>query len=443
MRNCFVRVAFALIISLCAATAAMGDIKVKSKTSFAGQAAEGTTYIKGARQRTTQSFGGAYSIDSLFQCDLKRMIQINDRAKRYMITQLAGEDSSTAAAKPQPGTTQPGATRRGGVVTYTTTITDTGERKNFFGYTARHLKSVMTADSSPDACSPVKMRIETDGWYIDFDADLSCSTDGQSTPQFGAARPACRDEIRFKRVGTAKQGYAVLATTTIYDENGRVTSTSTTEVIEISKATLDASLFDVPAGYTEAKDYQELMGIPSVGSTMDPSGLPSGRNTESATGSTNATGSAQAKRPGAIRVGVVAINNKTDRSPSTDSVRAALIGNINGGNIEAVPIDSTSAPAIEAEAKQKGCDYILYTDIAQLKKSGSKVGGLLGRASGVGVGGEKYEARLDFKLFPVGNPSPQLTSSSTAKEEGAEEVSLTAAADREAKTVVAELQKKR
>ena len=96
------------------------------------------------------------------------------------------------------------------MVTYTTTITDTGERKTFFGYTARHLKSVMTADSSPDACSPVKMRIETDGWYIDFDADLSCSTDGQSAPQFSAARPACRDEIRFKRVGTAKLGYAVL-----------------------------------------------------------------------------------------------------------------------------------------------------------------------------------------------------------------------------------------
>ena len=103
MRNCFVRVAFALIISLGAATAAFGDIKVKTKTSFAGQAAEGTTYIKGARQRTSQSFGGAYSIDTLYQCDLKRMIQINDRAKRYMITPLAGEDSSTAAAKPQPG----------------------------------------------------------------------------------------------------------------------------------------------------------------------------------------------------------------------------------------------------------------------------------------------------------------------------------------------------
>ncbi|HJQ70692.1 MAG TPA: hypothetical protein VKA70_17085 [Blastocatellia bacterium] len=443
MRNCFVRITFAIIISLGAAVAAFGDIKIKTKTSFAGQAAEGTTYIKGARQRTSQSYGGAISFDTLYQCDLKRMIQLNDRAKKYMISQLGGEDSSTSAAKPQPGEGQPGATRRGGVVTYTTTITDTGERKNFFGYTARHLKSIMTADSSPDACSPVKMRIETDGWYIDFDADVNCANDGQAAPQFGVGRPACRDEVRFKRVGTAKLGYPVLVTTTVYDENGRVTTTSTSEVVEISKATLDASLFDLPAGYTEAKDYQELMGIPSVGSMTDPSSMPSVRGADSATDTTGAMSAAQAKRPGAVRVGVVAVNNKTDRSPSTDSVRAALISSISSGNIEAVPIDSTSASAIEAEAKQKGCDYVLYTDIAQLKKSGSKVGGLLGRASGVGVGGEKYEARLDFKLFAVGSSSSQLTSSSTAKEEGAEDVSLMAAADKEAKTVIAEIQKNR
>jgi hypothetical protein len=440
MKNCFVRVAFALIISLGAATAAFGDIKVKTKTTFSGQAMEGTTYIKGARQRTSQSFGGAYSLDTLFQCDLKRMIQINDRAKKYMVTPLAGETASTSAERPQSGSTQPTTTRRGGVVTYTTTITDTGERKTFFGYTARHLKSVMVADSSPNACSPVKLRIETDGWYIDFDANINCSTDAQYAPQFSAAKPECQDETRFKRVGTAKLGYPVLVTTTIYDQNGSVTSTSSTEVVEISKATLEASLFDVPADYTQAKDYQELMGIPAVGSMTDRSGMPTGSSTESAT---SARGAAQAKRAGVIRVGVVAINNKTDRSPSTDSVRSALIGSITGSNIEAVAIDSNSASAIEAEAKQKECDYILYTDIAQLKKSGSKVGGLLGRASGVGGGGEKYEARLDFKLIPVGGSSPQLTSSSSAKEEGAEEVSLTAAADREAKSVVAELQKKR
>ena len=441
MKSFSVRVAFALIISLGAATAALGDIKIKTKTNMAGQAAEGATYIKGSRQRTSQNFGGAYSLDTLTQCDLKRMIQINDRAKKYMVSPLVAESSSEAAGRPQPDPSQPAATRRGGVITYTTTITDTGERKSFFGYNARHLKSVMTTDSTPNACSPVKMRIETDGWYIEFEYDVSCSSDGQYMPRspYGA-RPECQDEVRFKRVGAAKLGYPVLVTTTIYDENGRVTSTSTTEVVELSKATLDASLFDIPAGYTEAKDYQELMGIPAVGSMSGPGQMPEGSRSGSAA---SAMGAGQAKAPGTIRVGVVAVNNKTSGSPSTDTVRGALIGSLNGSNINAVPIDSSSASAIEAEAKQKGCDYILYTDIAQLKKSGSKVGGLLGRAAGVGGAGEKYEARLEFRLVATGSTSPQLTSSSTAKEEGGEDASLTAAADRVGKAVVAELQKKR
>ncbi len=438
MKSFSVRAAFALVISLVAATAALGDIKIKTKTNMAGQAVEGATYIKGSRQRTSQSFGGAYSMDTLYQCDLKRMIQLNDRAKKYMISPLVAETTSNAAGKPQPGPAQPATTQRGGVITYTTTITDTGERKNFFGYNARHLKSVMTADSTPNACSPVKMRIETDGWYIDFEYDVSCASDGQYAPRtpYGA-RPDCQDEVRSKRVGAAKLGYAVLVTTTIYDENGRVTSTLTTEVVELSKATLDASLFDIPSDYTEAKDYQELMGIPAVGSTMGADRMAERPRAESV------PSAGQTKSPGTIRVGVVTVNNKTNSSPSTDTVRSALIGSINGSNIDAVPIDSNSASAIEAEAKQKGCDYILYTDIAQLKKSGSKVGGLLGRATGVGAANEKYEARLDFKLVPTGSSSPQLTSSSTAKEEGAEDVSLTAAADRAGKTVVAELHKKR
>ena len=441
MKSFSVRVAFALIISLGAAAAALGDIKVKTKTSIAGQAAEGATYIKGSRQRVSQSFGGAYSMDTIYQCDLKRVVQLNDRAKKYMISPLVAETSSSAAGKPEPGPSQPAATRRGGVITYTTTITDTGERKNFFGYNARHLKSVMTADSTPNACNPVNMRIETDGWYIDFEYDVNCASDGQYSPRtpYGA-RPDCQDEVRFKRVGAAKLGYAVLVTTTVYDENGRVTSTSTTEVVELSKTTLDASLFDIPSGYAEAKDFQELMGIPSVGTMAGNNPMPESPRTGSAA---SAAGAAQAKAPGSVRVGVVAVNNKTGGSPSIDAVRGALIGSISGSNVDAVMIDSSSAPAIEAEAKQKGCDYILYTDIAQLKKSGSKVGGLLGRAAGVGGAGEKYEARLDFRLVATGSTSPLLTSSSTAKEEGGEDVSLTAAADRAGKIVVAELQKKR
>ena len=125
-------------------------------------------------------------------------------------------------------------------------------------------------------------------------------------PGGGGGRPDCRDEIRFKRSGAGKMGYPILVTTTVYLDGGQ-TSVSTTEVAELTTTPLDAALFEVPAGYTEAKDYQELMGIPSVGSLPGAATQPRTEPAGSAAGT---------KQPGKIRVGVVTITNKTDRSPS-------------------------------------------------------------------------------------------------------------------------------
>src|SRR5262249_13719189 len=159
-----------------------------------------------------------------------------------------------ASRQKPPAERQPTTTRRGGVVTYTSTITDTGERKKMFGFTARHLKASMVAESSPDACNPTKVHIESDGWYIDFELGFNCGFDRPpSAPMVGRYKPECQDEMHFKRLGSGKLGYPVLVTTTIYSDSGQTTST-TTEVIELDNATLDQSLFEVPAGYTEAKN---------------------------------------------------------------------------------------------------------------------------------------------------------------------------------------------
>lgn len=426
---------FALILSLVAASSASADIKMKTKNTSPGNVSEGTIYIKGARQRSNQSYG-SFEMVTLTQCDLKRTVQINDKAGTYMVTPMAPASSTTTpAAKQSAVPSQPTTTQRGGVVTYISAINDTGERKKMFGFTARHIKTSMTVESSPDACNPSRFRMETDGWYIDLDFSFNCDMDGApvaSAPQ--GVRPDCKDEIRFKKSGTGKLGYPVLLTTTIYLDGGQ-TSTSTTEVVELTTTPLEASLFEVPAGYTEAKDYQALMGIPSVETIT--SGQPA---TQPPTDS--AVSPATTKRPGTVRVGVVWIGNKTDRSPSVDMLRSRLIGNIIDSDIEAVPLDSRTPADIEAEAKRKGCDYILYTDIMLLKTSG-KAGGLLGRATGVGALKERVESRLDFRLFPVGNPSPQLVSSATAKEDGSEDASLSAAAGLEAKAVVAEVRKRK
>jgi hypothetical protein len=426
---------FALILSLVAASSASADIKMKTRNTSPGNTSEGTIYIKGARQRANQSYG-TFEMVTLTQCDLKRTVQINDKARTYMITPMVTASSTTTTAERQPATpSQPTATRRGGVVTYISAINDTGERKKMFGFTARHIKTSMTVESSPDACNPSRFRMETDGWYIDLDFSFNCDLDGASVasvPQ--GARPDCKDEVRFKKTGTGKLGYPILVTTTIYLDGGQ-TSSSTTEVVELTTTPLEASLFEVPAGYTEAKDYQALMGMPSVESTT--SGLPATQSTDDRMGSAATT-----KRAGTVRVGVVWIANKTDRSPSVDMLRSRLIGGIIESNIDAVPLDSRTPADIEAEARRKECDYILYTDIALLKTSG-KAGGLLGKATGIGALKERVESRLDFRLFPVGDSTPQLTSAATAKEDGSEDVSLSAAAGQEAKAVVAEVRKRK
>ena len=83
--------------------------------------------------------------------------------------------------------------------------------------------------------------------------------------------------------------------------------------------------------------------------------------------------------------------------------------------------------------------------ISSLKQAsaGRKMGGLLGRAAGVGsMGVDKSESRVDLRLIPVGSSSPQLESSATAKEEG-DEASVGTALEREARMVIAGVRKKR
>ena len=413
------------------------DLKITYRTTTSGQAMENTTMLKGARERTEMKLGYGRDIINVTQCDLKRILQISDGAKKYVITPMETGDATPNTAAVAGGTSAPA--RRGGVVNYTTNAVDTGERKEMFGFQARHVKTSLIIESSPDACNPVKQRMETDGWYIDFSFGLNCDLGGR--PQMGipSMPGGCRDSVRFNRQGSARTGYALLETTTSYGPDGRVLFSSTKEVIELSREPLDAALFDIPAGYVEAASAQELYAMPSMGemsSQVADSQPPTGR-TQNAPSNLSS-----AKTPG-IRVGVVQINNKTDRGVSQEALRLRLIGQIQGDGVEAIPLNAISPREAEAEAKAKQCDFILYTDLTTLKASSAKkLGGFLGRATGVGSGGvDKTEAKVEFQLFAVGETTARLKSAATAKEEG-DEASTGTALDQEAKQVSAEVRKK-
>ena len=413
-----------------------GDFKITIKSTVGGNTYQSTTMIKGSRQRDETSMGGMnQSQINITQCDLKRTIQINDSTRKYLITPMDTGEGDTTGAGAGHATSTPGSAQRGGVVTMTINTVDTGERKEMFGFTARHLKRTTMMESGPGACSQQKMRIENDGWYINLEYGIACETSGRP-PQTGAmSAQGCRDRYQYRHTGPTKLGFPLIETTTMYGEDGRANFTMTREVIELTRQSLDAALFDIPAGYTQAASQQEMYGAPSTEQTT-PTREQAGQNT-APTGNpaTNAPSTANAQAR--AKVGVVEFNNKAKAAVSTDSLRQQLIAVLNGNGIDAVALNASSASEAALEAKAKGCTYILYTDISTLKaaSAGKKLGGFLGKATGVSSGDSgKSEAKLDFRLVPVDGTSPKLQSTASAKEETAD-ASVNAALQEEARAV--------
>jgi hypothetical protein len=379
------------------ATAIFGDVKIKSRQTMSGQSSENTTYIKGKRQRMEMAGGTTVMIT---QCDLRRDIQIMPQPKTYLIN-LYDEGGNTATPSVTNAAGAP--VTKGGVVTTTVTNKDTGERKQMFGYTARHIITTMITESSPDACSNQKSKMEIDGWYIDAAFGIDCDEARAAGYMRRSEKTGCQDKHNMKSVGAAKTGYPVLVKTTMYDENDKPSFTSTSEVIELSKATLDPALFDIPEGYREVKSSTELYSsmtaqsssgkmssMPGAGG-MDDDDSP--RNSNSGMNSNvkamaNSTQSVSAKvgekKAGVVRLGLAAVKTGAIGEGMNAHELAAAIQNtlseyLKTPNVEIVQLEAKLPSAIDAEAKQKECDFVIYANIAHKKGGG---GGMFGKMLG-------------------------------------------------------------
>ena len=406
-----------------------GDFKITVRTTVAGNSTQSTEMIKGTRERSETSVGGGMGASSvnIIQCDMRRTIQINDTARKYLITPMDSENSSTDDTS-TVGAPPTSAAQRGGAVNVTITTIDTGERKDMFGFTARHLKRTVITEPSAGACNQEGMKIETDGWYINLEYGLSCPA--RRPPQTRrTSTSGCRDRYVTKTTGPATLGYPLMETTTMFGpEYGTSGFTMTKEVVELSRASLDVALFDVPAGYTEAKTQQEMYS-PSMADIM--SGQQGQSNTGNRSQTTNTTSTDR------IRVGVVEFNNKTKTSAETDSLRDQLVAALSSKGIDAVALNASSPSEAAVEAQAKRCTYVLYTDIATLKapSTGKKLGGMFGRAAGVGSGDAgKAEVKFDFRLVKTGSPSPTVQSSASEKQD-TQEAAVSSAIQGEAQAV--------
>jgi hypothetical protein len=398
------------------------DVRLKTAQTQGAQISYNTTYIQGARQRV--EFPGVVAIE---QCDLKQSVMLNMEDKRYRIQPYP---APAAAAQPAPAASarddqmaqmsqmgmmgmpgRGGAKARGGVVTVTTTLSDTLERQPMLGFEARHIKTLVIKQSSPSACDKAPLKVEIDAWYVDLPQQAVCARPAAAvTPEPASDPDACTDKVETRVAGDVKLGFPVKSvTTTTTGEGDKLdVTTFSQEVTELEVTRLDPVLFDIPAGFVEAKSSAEI--VPSLAS--------GGTLADAFFGST-ADGSSVAapKKAGVIRIGVLEPLNRTDRSLPPASLREDLVGKFNKAHYEAIPLKGSSPAAVEAEASKLECDYMLVSELTEVKSSKpGKMGGVM-RMTG-STPKDSHEVKLDYKLFAVGSAGTPKVSGNTKASSG-------------------------
>lgn len=259
-----------LLITLILTTSVFADWKISQRTKQAGQKTGmiWTIYRKGVRQRTetkaemdAETEAAMKQMGSMMagmipempvhitQCDLKQDLFLSEMNKQFYVDYY---DWSTVPPEK--------LARRGnqkitikGTMTMDSWFVDSGKRQKMFGLDAKWGKLTQTIETSPDACQaspPTKMEME--GWFVVLSLDTqSCPTN--RPPATGG----CMPKMIYKR--TASPGLMLAGTTKTYT-NGKLAGTSEVETLDLSKATLAQSLFDVPpAPWIEVESMDALM----------------------------------------------------------------------------------------------------------------------------------------------------------------------------------------
>jgi len=367
------------------------DLRMKTVYTTGDQKTESVTYRKGERERF--EFG---DVVLLKQHDLKRTVQIMKAANSYMVV-----PDGSAPALPATAAAPNASPQKPGVVTMTTTVMDTGERKMMLGREARHAKMVIDKQPAPGACEPAKQHIETDGWYVDLTIPAQAASDVASSQ----APAGCVDEIKATQFGDPKVlGFPIAYSTTITGDDGKPNVVSM-EITELEITTLDAALFDIPPGMTDAGNLQALTRAVS-----------DANETKLAQELAAPTTAVQKTTPGAPLVGVPEIVNKTPQQIDTRALRGRLVSELADTKLNAAPLAGTQADLAQV-AGSHGYDYVLVAEITDLKvsKAGGGIGGLVKAASkvaGGGTGQDPTEAAVTIKLV---QPDGKARYTTTAK----------------------------
>jgi hypothetical protein len=234
------RILLLLAVFACSLTA---DTEYVVKTNFDGHENIVRHYLRGKAMRTEEiaTTGNARHI-TILSFENHAMYQVDETARQY--TEMGGPDLiANLAAR----LTRVRAVRESGkIVNIYFEMIDTGERRQMFGFTARHMVFHERHVAEPGACSE-NSEIDRDGWY----ASPRSSTARSEYGTFLLASVSCSDTV-IMHGHPANPGMALEEKTTTRYTNpagpDRILFESK-EIVEFSNDPLDESLFEVPRGF--------------------------------------------------------------------------------------------------------------------------------------------------------------------------------------------------
>lgn len=249
--------------------------KIITQHSSSVGPSETTAYYLPDRSRTEDRISTGYttpggSVQTIYgphtaiirRCDLGKMFSLNLDSREYSESTDPSVIRANALVAARTDRKSNPAPPLKPTLRIESTVTDTGERKQMFGYTARHV--VYTQKYVPlEGSTVIAQETTEDGWYIDIDTQLSC--DQKTAP--GARAHALvveaghKETIEFVDRGTGRLGFPLSMISTLdsldvprparaqkpYDK-------FSIKVTDLERVPLDPTLFEIPSGFKLVKE---------------------------------------------------------------------------------------------------------------------------------------------------------------------------------------------
>jgi hypothetical protein len=250
-------------------------LKMIVRNSSNGHSSEHTLYLQSDRKRMEyrSSMGRAVGprLALITQCDLGQMYELNLDSGEYVSAPFPPKPLSKEEMEAR-GMRMPEFNPSAKTTLHVeTTTVDTGERKEVFGHTARHV--ITTRKEIPlEGSQREPQQMVNDAWYIDLDTSISCDMKKgagrhvltlSSVSSVSGPKNLPMEKAEFVDHGTPETGFAIESKMTSQNtlslpdgSKKEYTHANETRVTELVEGPLDPELFSVPSGFRKVDQIE-------------------------------------------------------------------------------------------------------------------------------------------------------------------------------------------